>query len=124
MVEIATDIPIIILGFISSIIIALLTLGYIYRTSFPMSTFWFLSGSILLIIFISVNTISIGSLNVNQTYNNVTDTIINTYAPDTFPIKVYDGGTETYTLEPNFIGIMLIILSLAFIMVGVLIEKW
>lgn len=60
MVELISDMPIIILGFISAIITVLLTLGYIYRTTFPMSTFWFLSGAIFLIIFLTINTISIG----------------------------------------------------------------
>lgn len=123
MVNILADIPLLILGFISSILIALMVLGYIYRTSFPMSFIWFITGAIFLLIFVTTETISLGSLPTNQTYDNNTDTIINTYEKDVYPIKVFDNNTNTYTPEPNFVGMMLIVLSLSFIMVGILIEK-
>jgi len=119
-----SDIPIVILGFIMSIAIAMMALKYIYRTQFPMSFIWFMTGAILLVIFITTDTISLGQLAIAQNYDNATDTIYNTYEPDTFPIKVYDNDTEAYTQEPTFTGIMLIVLSLSFIMVGVLIEKY
>lgn len=123
MVDIISNTPIEILGLIGGICFALLVLGYIYKSAFPMSFIWFTTGIIFLLIFALTNTISIGQLQVNQTYNNVTDAIINGYEPNTYPIKVYDDINEEYTLEPNFIGIMLIVLCLACIMVGILIEK-
>lgn len=123
MVSILADMPIVILGFITSILIALMVLGYIYRTSFPMSFIWFITGVIFLLIFVTTETISLGPLLVNQTYDNNTETTIHTYENDKYPIKVFDNNTNTYTAEPNFVGMMLIILSLSFIMVGILIER-
>lgn len=123
MVSILADMPIVILGFITSILIALMVLGYIYRTSFPMSFIWFITGVIFLLIFVTTETISLGALLVNQTYDNNTETTIHTYENDKYPIKVFDNNTNTYTAEPNFVGMMLIILSLSFIMVGILIER-
>lgn len=123
MVFIPADMPIEILGFITAVCISLIVLGYIYRTSFPMSFIWFITGAIFILIFVTTNTISIGQLQTEQEYNNVTDTIINTYEPNTYDIKVYDEIAQEYTAEPNFIGMMLIVLALAFIMVGILIER-
>lgn len=123
MVTILPDMPLLILSFISAILIALMVLGYIYRTSFPMSFIWFITGVIFLLIFVTTETISLGALPVNQTYDNNTNTIINTYDNDKYPIKVFDNNTNTYTAEPNFVGMMLIILALSFIMVGILIER-
>lgn len=119
------EIPFLVLmGIVTPFIVILLGLGYIYRTSFPMSFMWFLSGAILLLIFLGHDNITLGQLQTNQTYNNVTDTIINTYEGDNYAIKVFDNNTQTYTPEPTFIGMMLIVLALSFIMVGILIEKF
>lgn len=80
MVLIASEIPIIILGFITALITILLSLGYIYRTSFPMSTFWFLSGAIFLIILLSVNSITYGETflldNIAETTNPNNQTLV------------------------------------------------
>lgn len=70
MVEITGEIPIIILAFISGLVVTLLSLGYVYRTSFPMSFMWFLSGAIFIMIFLSVNAFILGytderSINTN-----------------------------------------------------------
>lgn len=130
MVLIASDIPLLIIGLIASFVVILLSLGYVYRSSFPMSTMWFISGAIFLLIFMSVNTISIGYTDERDRLENSTITANTTEyeyltegnTPITYDIKVKDVDGN-YTMEPNFVGIMLIILSLSFIMVGVLIER-
>lgn len=113
-------IPLVILVFVFGISTALLALGYIYRTSFPMSFMWFLVGAIFLLLFLVEDSIELDDriLNITSSGNDFTAT----YESNTYPLKVQD-GLGNYTLEPTFLGIMLILLSLCFIMMGILIER-
>jgi len=55
-----SDIPFLILSMLFAVSGAIIALGYVYRTSFPMSFTWFISGSIFLIVFISTDSIQLG----------------------------------------------------------------
>jgi hypothetical protein len=113
-------IPLVILAFVTGICALILALGYIYRTSFPMSFMWFITGAILLLIFVTEDSIEIDDrvLQINATGDNFTAY----YDSNTYPLKVQDIDGN-YTAEPSFLGIMLIVLALSFIMVGILIER-
>lgn len=113
-------IPLVILAFITALCSALLALGYVYRTSFPMSYMWFLTGIILLLTFIMEDSIQLDNRVANVTGNG--DNFTMTYDDNVYPLKVQDSNGD-YTAEPNFTGIMLIMLALSFIMIGVLIER-
>lgn len=111
-----TDIHFTVLTLIVAVSAIIPVLGHIFRTAFPMSTTFFLSGAMLLILFISVDNITVGQLHTTTNYNNSTDTIIDGYEPDNQPIKDVNG-------QPNTIGLIFIIASLSLIMMGVLV-KW
>jgi hypothetical protein len=113
-------IPLVILVFVTTICVIILALGYIYRTSFPMSFMWFITGAIFLLLFVVED--SIGLDDRVLTINASGSDFIASYEDNVYPIKVQDVNGD-YTLEPTFLGIMLIVLSLAFIMVGILIER-
>lgn len=120
---IASDLPIPIFGLIAGLCMALLVLGFVFRTKFPMTFVWFITGCIFLLIFIGVDTLSMGDRTMKINGTATTDLDINLYYEnDVYPIKVQDEFGE-YTMQPTFIGIMLIVVSLSFIMVGVLIER-
>lgn len=81
-----------------------------------MSTTLFISGAMLLVLFISTDNITVGQLHTTTNYNNSTDTIIDGYEPDNQPIKEVNG-------QPNTIGLIFILSSISLIMLGVLIER-
>jgi hypothetical protein len=113
-------IPLVMLLFVFGLSTALLALGYIYRTSFPMSFMWFITGAIFLLLFLIEDSIELDDRVYNITSSGSTYTA--TYESNTYPLKVQDINGD-YTPEPTFLGIMLILLSLSFIMMGILIER-
>lgn len=112
-----TDIPFLLLVFISAVSFILPLIAYIFRSAFPASFILWLGGIIWLMIFLTTDNIDLGQLNTNQTYDNTTNTIFNGYSCNCYPIR------DSVTLEPSLFGILFIMLSLTYIMVGVLIER-
>jgi len=112
-----TDIPIILLAFISAIALVPPLIAYVFRTSFPPSFIMWLGGIIWLMIFLTTDNISLGNINTEQTYNNATNTLENGYTCDCYAIR------DSVTFEPSLYGILFMMLALVYIMIGVLAEK-
>jgi len=105
------------LVFVSSITLVLPLIAYVFRTAFPASFVMWLGGIIWLMIFLTTDNISMGQLNTEQTYNNSTKTIENGFEPDNYAIR------DSVTFEPTLLGILFIMLSLTYVMIGVLAER-
>ena len=110
-----TDMPIVILVVVLGFITVMLTMGYIFRSKFPISMLLFLCGGIFLLIFLTSDNIIIDSQIENITKTGSTHTI--NYIDNDFQLRMPSG-------EPTFMGIMFIFISLMFIMSGGLVEKF
>lgn len=105
--------PLIILMSVIAVIAVLAVVAFIFRTKFPPSMLLFLCGGILLMTFLTTDTITLDREIQNVTKSGNTHTI--NYEDNNFDLKMDTG-------EPTFIGIMFIFMSLLFIIVGGLVE--
>ena len=85
-----------------------------------MSFMWWLVGIIFMLFFLIEDSVEIDDRVLNITSTGSTFEV--NYDSNVYPLKVQDGNGD-YTLEPTFGGMMLIVLSIAFIMIGILIER-
>ena len=112
-----SDIPFLILVFVSAVNLVLPLIAWVFRTSFPASFVMWLGGIIWLMMFLTNDNIDLGQQNTSQTYNNVTDTITNGYSCNCYAIR------NPVTFEPTFFGIMFISMAMVYILIGVLAER-
>jgi hypothetical protein len=108
-----TDIPMIILLVVIAVISVLSVISFIFRSKFPPSMLLFLCGGILLLLFLTTDNITVDREIQNVTKSGDVHTI--NYIDNDFALKFPSG-------EPTFIGIMFILMSLMFIIVGGLVE--
>lgn len=110
-----TEVPLIILIVVIAVIAVLSAIAFMFRTKFPPSMLLFLCGGILLMFFLTTDNITIDREIQNVTENVLGDTHTVNYQNNNFELRMPSG-------EPTFIGIMFILLSLMFIIVGGLVE--
>lgn len=108
-----TEIPLIILVLVIAVIGVLSVIAFIFRSKFPPSMLLFLCGGLLLILFLTTDSITVDREIQNVTKTGTTHTI--NYEDNNYDLKMVTG-------EPTFIGIGFIFMSLMFIIVGGLVE--
>jgi hypothetical protein len=108
-----TEIPLIILFTVIGVIAVLSVVAFIFRSRFPPSMLLFLCGGILLLLFLTTDKITVDREIQNVTKSGDTHTI--NYGDNNFDLKMVSG-------EPTFVGIMFVLMSLMFIIVGGLVE--
>jgi hypothetical protein len=105
--------PLIILVVVIALISVLSVIAFLFRSKFPPSMLLFLCGGILLLLFLTTDNITVDREIQNVTKSGNTHTMV--YDDNNFELRMPSG-------EPTFIGIMFILMSLMFIIVGGLVE--
>lgn len=108
-----TEIPMIVLILVIAVISVLSVIAFIFKSKFPPSMLLFFCGGILLLLFLTTDSITVDREIQNVTLSGSTHTI--NYGDNNFDLKFPSG-------EPTFIGIMFIFMSLLFIIVGGVVE--